>query len=90
MIFNEAELKRLIREAVQEAIGERGIEPNTYLSVQQASEKLGISRTFCDRLIREEGLPVVRMGGSSLRIKSSSLEKWMSDQEESSKWRTLK
>lgn len=80
MIFNEAELKRLIREAFQEALGERGSEPNTYLSVEQVTEKLGVSRAFCDRLIREEGLPVIRFG-RSIRIKSTSLEEWLANRE---------
>lgn len=80
MIFNEAELKRLIREAVQEALGERGSESNTYLSVEQVTEKLGVSRAFCDRLIREEGLPIIRLG-RSIRIKSTSLEEWLANRE---------
>lgn len=86
MILNEAELKRLIREAVQEALRERTSEDITYLSVEQVTEKLGISRPFCDRLIREEGLPIVRLG-RSIRIKSSSLNKWMEKREMTSKHR---
>lgn len=84
MIINEAELKRLIREAVQEALEGHTSEPVVYLSVEQVTEKLGISRAFCDRLIREEGLPIVRLG-RSIRIKSSSLDEWMEKREMTSK-----
>ncbi|KGI83858.1 hypothetical protein JY98_15510 [Exiguobacterium mexicanum] len=84
MIINEAELKRLIREAVQEALEGHTSEPATYLSVEQTTEKLGISRPFCERLIREEGLPVIRLG-RSIRIKNSSLDEWMEKRESASK-----
>lgn len=89
MILNEAELKRLIREAVQEALEGHTSGSLVYLSVEQVTEKLGISRAFCDRLIREEGLPVVRLG-RSIRIKSSSLDEWVDKREETSKWQKLK
>lgn len=84
MIINEAELKRLIREAVQEALEAHRSEPVIYLTVQQVTERLGISRAFCDRLIREEGLPIIRIG-ASIRVKSSSLNQWIDKREEVSK-----
>lgn len=62
MIINEVELKRLIREAVQEALEAHRSEPVIYLTVQQVTERLGISRAFCDRLIREEGLQLSESG----------------------------
>ena len=84
MILNEVELKRVIREAVRDALEAPGQEADAYLTVQDVMKRLNISRAFCDRLIREEGLPVIRIG-ASIRVKSSSLDRWMSKREEVSK-----
>lgn len=84
MIINEAELKRLIREAVQEALEAHKSTSAEYLTVQEVTKRLGISRAFCDRLIREEGLPIVRIG-TSIRVKSSSLNQWIDKRERVSK-----
>lgn len=84
MILNEAELKRLIRDAVREALDVPEKDAVVYLTVQDVMKRLDISRAFCDRLIREEGLPIVRIG-ASIRVRSSSLDQWMSKREEVSK-----
>lgn len=84
MIINEAELKRLIREAVQEALEAQMSTPVEYLTVQEVTKRLGISRVFCDRLIREEGLPVIRIG-TVLRVNNASLDEWLSKREQASK-----
>jgi len=84
MILNEAELKRLIRDAVKEALDAPERDAVVYLTVQDVMKRLNISRAFCDRLIREEGLPIVRIG-ASIRVRSSSLDQWMNNREEISK-----
>lgn len=84
MILNEAELKRLIQDAVREALDAPERDAVVYLTVQDVMKRLNISRAFCDRLIREEGLPVVRIG-ASIRVRSSSLDQWMNNREEVSK-----
>lgn len=56
-----------------------------YLTVKQLGEELGISRTFADKLIREDGLPVVRIG-NSIRIRRVSLEQWLEGREEVSRY----
>jgi excisionase family DNA binding protein len=84
MIINEAELKRLIREAVQEALEAQMSTPVEYLTVQEVTKRLGISRAFCDRLIREEELPVIRIG-TVLRVNNASLDEWLSKREQASK-----
>ncbi|WP_418508307.1 helix-turn-helix domain-containing protein (plasmid) [Exiguobacterium mexicanum] len=84
MIINEVELKRLIREAVREALEAHKSTSVEYLTVQEVTKRLGISRPFCDRLIREEGLPVIRIG-AAIRINSSSLKKWLDNREGTSK-----
>lgn len=84
MILNEAELKRLIRDAVREVLNAPEREAVVYLTVQDVMKRLNISRAFCDRLIREEGLPIVRIG-ASIRVRSSSLDQWMNNREEISK-----
>lgn len=84
MILNEAELKRLIQDSVREALDAPERDAVVYLTVQDVMKRLNISRAFCDRLIREEGLPVVRIG-ASIRVRSSSLDQWMNNREEVSK-----
>lgn len=76
MIFNEAELKRLIREAVREELENHRIDPESYLSINQVSEKLEIGRSSVEKMIREDGLPIIRIG-ALIRIKNSSLQEWL-------------
>ena len=84
MILNELELKHLIRDAVREALNAPEKDTVVYLTVQDVMKRLNISRAFCDRLIREEGLPIVRIG-ASIRVRSNSLDQWMIKREEISK-----
>ncbi|TCI50321.1 DNA-binding protein [Exiguobacterium sp. SH1S21] len=80
MIINEAELKRLIRDAVYEALTNYKVEPESYLSIDEVSELLGLGRSTVIRLIREKGLPILRIG-ALIRIRRSSLEEWLEKQE---------
>ena len=52
-------------------------EPYT-LTVQQAAEKLQISRQNMYKLCKTPGFPVIQLGGI-LRIPVSGLEKWMEE-----------
>lgn len=56
-----------------------------YLTVKQLCEELDISRAFADKLIREDGLPIVRMG-ANIRIRRVSLEQWLEGREEVSRY----
>lgn len=80
MIINEAELKRLIREAVREELENHRIEPESYLSINQVSERLAIGRSSVEKMIREDGLPIIRIG-ALIRIKNSSLQDWLEKRE---------
>lgn len=80
MIINEAELKRLIREAVREELENHRIEPESYLSINQISERLEIGRSSVEKMIREDGLPIIRIG-ALIRIKNSSLQDWLEKRE---------
>lgn len=46
------------------------------LTVEQAAEKLGVSRSAVYRAIREDGLPKVRLGRRYL-VPLSRLEEWL-------------
>lgn len=51
------------------------------LSVEQVEEFLGLSRSKVYKLIKFEGLPVIRFG-RALRISSVSLHQWVAEREE--------
>ena len=51
-----------------------------YLTVNQMCDELDFSRPFADKLIREEGLPVIRIG-STIRIRRMALEAWLESRE---------
>ena len=53
------------------------------LNVEQVGEFLGLSRSKVHKLIKWEGLPVIRFG-RALRISSISLHQWVEEREETS------
>ena len=51
-----------------------------YLSIKQLCDELEISGTTAERFIREEGLPVIKIGNTR-RIRRKALEEWLSKRE---------
>jgi excisionase family DNA binding protein len=55
----------------------------TYLRVADAASIVGLSRSTLLRLIaKDRGVPVVRIGSTTLRIPASGLHAWMARQQE--------
>lgn len=52
-----------------------------YLTVEQTRAELGFTRAFIDKLIREDGLPVIRIG-RTIRIRRVALEAWLEAREQ--------
>ena len=53
------------------------------LNMEQVGEFLGLSRSKVYKLIKWEGLPVIRFG-RALRVSSISLHQWVAEREETS------
>ncbi len=53
------------------------------LNMEQVGEFLGLSRSKVYKLIKWEGLPVIRFG-RVLRVSSISLQQWVAEREETS------
>jgi excisionase family DNA binding protein len=53
------------------------------LNMEQVGEILGLSRSKVYKLIKWEGLPVIRFG-RALRVSSLSLQQWVAEREEKS------
>lgn len=51
------------------------------LNLEQVGESLGLSRSKVYKLIKREGLPVIRFG-RALRVSSLSLQQWVAEREE--------
>ncbi len=51
------------------------------LNMQQVGQLLGLSRSKVYKLIKWEGLPVIRFG-RALRVSSLSLQQWVAEREE--------
>lgn len=47
------------------------------LTVAQAAEELGVKRTKFFELVRREGLPIVRLGSRSVRVRPKDLQQWI-------------
>jgi excisionase family DNA binding protein len=47
------------------------------LTVQQCAELLAVSRPTIYRLVRDDGLPVVRPTGNDIRFRPEDLEAWL-------------
>ncbi|GCE15299.1 helix-turn-helix transcriptional regulator [Tengunoibacter tsumagoiensis] len=53
-----------------------GTAPEKLLDVKGAASWLGVSRTKVFELMRDEGLPVIRMSGRMIRFDTNSLYQW--------------
>lgn len=51
------------------------------LTVEEAAERLGIGRTLAWQLVRQGGLPSVRLG-RCVRVPLSALEAWIAERTE--------
>ncbi len=59
------------------------IQQSLLLNMEQVGEFLGLSRSKVYKLIKLEGLPVIRFG-RALRVSSLSLQQWIAEREEKS------
>ena len=57
--------------------------PSPLLTVAQVAETLNIGKTKVYELIRQEGLPIVRIG-SVIRVSAASLAQWIAQREQAS------
>lgn len=53
----------------------------TYLTRQQAAERLGISLRTLDGLIQRGGLPAYRIGSRLVRIRDTDLDAYLADRQ---------
>lgn len=60
--------------------GQRTEQP-LLLNMEQVGQFLGLSRSKVYKLIKREGLPVIRFG-RALRVSSRSLQQWLAEREE--------
>lgn len=51
-----------------------------FLTVSQAAEALGVSRSTAYLLVREGALPAIRLRGS-IRVPAGALSHWLADRE---------
>lgn len=49
-----------------------------YLTIPAAASRLAVSHDTVERLIRNKGLPAIRLG-RSVRIRTDQLDKWIQD-----------
>ena len=85
-VFDESRLRDLIKAAVNDALGERRAEPETYLSVARAAAIAEVAPATIRGWIAEGRLKRYR-AGRELRVKRSELERllaagWAEDAEE--------
>lgn len=77
-----AYIESIVQTAVTRALADHGTPPpaqaggQAFLTISAVAELLDVSRATADRLIREEGLPYVRIG-SNKRIRRTDLEGWL-------------
>ncbi|HEY4032738.1 MAG TPA: helix-turn-helix domain-containing protein [Ktedonobacteraceae bacterium] len=55
--------------------------PPGLLTIPQVAEYIGVGRAHIYKLIKNNGLPVIRLG-RSIRVDMTSLRRWLQDQEE--------
>ena len=78
MILNEAELKRVIREAVREALDTLSDQQSSWMTRREAAEYLGISAISFDKYSMLYKAPYYRPDNSSLKLyKRQELDEWM-------------
>jgi excisionase family DNA binding protein len=59
-------------------------ETKLLLTIGEVSTMLGVGRTKVYALIRQDGLPTVRLGRGILRVSLTSLQKWIQQRENQS------
>jgi excisionase family DNA binding protein len=59
-------------------------ETKLLLTIAEVSTMLGVGRTKVYALIRQDGLPTVRLGRGILRVSLTSLQKWIQQRENQS------
>ncbi len=59
-------------------------ETKLLLTIAEVSTMLGVGRTKVYALIRQDGLPTVRLGSGILRVSLTSLQKWIQQRENQS------
>jgi excisionase family DNA binding protein len=59
-------------------------EARLLLTIGEVSTLLGVGRTKVYALIRQDGLPTVRLGRGILRVSLTSLQKWVQQREDHS------
>lgn len=78
IVVSPEELARIVREAVREELAARAPEPaSEWLDTAGASELIGVHRKTIAKLIRDEGLPVHRVGEKILRFSRPAVTAWM-------------
>lgn len=88
-MINKEAFHKAVYDACAEAIRSFAlgnlVPKSEYLTVDQMCDELDFSRPFADKLIREEGLPVIRIG-RTIRIRRVALEAWLEAREHVTKF----
>ena len=78
IVLSPEQLEALVERAVKRALdGRASAEPADYLTTRQCAELVGVHPRSIVRLVRDEGLPVVRLGEKTLRYERAAVLAWL-------------
>ena len=77
-MLSPADLEVIVERAVRRALdGRASAEPADYLTTRQCAELVGVHPRSIVRLVRDEGLPAVRLGGKTMRYERAAVLAWL-------------
>lgn len=78
VVIDVDDLERRIEGAVRRALAARSNEPAPeYLTTKQAAELVGVHPRSVIRLVRDEGLPAIKLGDKTMRYDRAAVLEWM-------------
>lgn len=77
IVTTPAELARIVRDAVADALRIAQPPPPEYLDLARVADLLDVTTTTVRTYVRREGLPVHRLGTKTLRFSRSEVERWL-------------
>lgn len=78
VVIDVDDLERRIEGAVRRALAARSAEPAPeYLTTKQAAALVGVHPRSVIRLVRDEGLPVIKLGDKTMRYDRAAVLDWM-------------